>query len=149
MSNLSKRMAVTSRCACKPARDPIPAARTNNWPVWYWRDWDLESRLHQTSDLSWQFLKFVNEKVIICREPFLLMSQAHDTSNFSVDLTGTDLFYICGSCCKQFFLCASVFPQTLYFSLVCMQFISVFTTSANSLFQNFLTFPVKKIMFRP
>ena len=42
--------------------------------------------------------------------------------------------YKCGSCCKQFF-CVSVFLQTLFFT--CIQFILVFTASANNLFQHF------------
>ena len=44
-------------------------------------------------------------------------------------------FFICGSRCKQFFcVCVSVFLQTLFFT--CILLISVFTTSANNLFQN-------------
>ena len=55
-----------------------------------------------------------------------------------------NIFLICGPCCEQFFLCVSVFLQTLVFS--CIQFISVFTASANNLCQHFPTppSPVKK-----
>ena len=58
-------------------------------------------------------------------------------------------FYICGSCWKRFFFCLRL-PANTFFT--CKQFISVFTTSANNLFQNFSTpppHPVQKIMVRP
>ena len=53
-------------------------------------------------------------------------------------------FIICSSCCKQFF-CLRLSANTFF---TCIQFISVFTASANNLFQNFLTPPVKKIIVR-
>ena len=58
-------------------------------------------------------------------------------------------FYICGSCWKRFFFCLRL-PANTFFT--CKQFISVFTTSANNLFQKFSTpppHPVQKIMVRP
>ena len=51
----------------------------------------------------------------------------------------------CGSCCKRFFCgCLRQFLQTLFFSCI----VSVFTASANNLFQTPPT-PVKKTMVRP
>ena len=61
---------------------------------------------------------------------------------------GNICFYICGSCWKRFFYCLRL-PANTFFT--CKQFISVFTTSANNLFQNFSTpppHPVQKIMVR-
>ena len=54
-------------------------------------------------------------------------------------------FFKCRPCYKQFF-CFSVFLQTLFFT--CIQFISVFTASANNLFPNFPPPPrsVKKLI---
>ena len=46
-----------------------------------------------------------------------------------------NIVFICGSCWKQIFLCLRLPANTLFFT--CIQFISVFTLSANDLSQNF------------
>ena len=50
--------------------------------------------------------------------------------------TCKQFFFICGSCWKRFFFCLRL-PADTFFT--CKQFISVFTASANNLFQNFPT----------